>query len=92
MPFTENTDLFIDAANGFAQTATVDGVPVDGIYNSGFQSAINVETDSPSLTCKTGDLPESIAEDSIVIVEEGTFKVTEIHNDAGISTLMLYQD
>ena len=90
MSFEEDLSPFIDTAGGFAQTGSIAGQPVAGIYNSGFDVALDVQTETPSFTCKSADIPAGADEGTPVILSEGTFTIKEIQPNAGISTILLH--
>lgn len=94
MPFEEDLDSFLDPVSGFAQTATVGGVSVTGIFDNGFAgnsgSQFGVESTSPSFTCKQADLTAGFDEETTVVINGVTYTVRDPQPDGtGMITLTL---
>lgn len=81
-------DVFIDTEE-FAVIATVDGLPVNGIYDRPYVDTEEVSGYQPSLTCKTIDV-STVAEDDTVIIDGVNFRISSIEPDGtGITKLKL---
>jgi len=94
MAFNENLSSFLDPVSGFAQSVSVGGVSVTGIFDNGFAgsagSQFGVESTSPSLTCKVADLTGGYAEGAAVVVDGVNYTVRDPQPDGlGMITLTL---
>jgi protein involved in polysaccharide export with SLBB domain len=92
MTFKEQLDddlhVFINPLE-FAVTATIAGVPVDGIFERPYVDALEVAGYNPSLTCQTVDV-EDVVEDDAVVIDAVSYRVSGIQPDGtGITILTL---
>jgi len=94
MPFTENISAFFDQS-GFGDIALIDGLSVNGIFNSGYVasqvSRFEIESAAPSFTCATLDLPDTISEGSTLVLNGSIYEVKDIEPQQGVTTLPLFK-
>lgn len=90
--FAEDLTLFL-SVDDFADTATLDGEGVDGIFDADYVDALNVENSGPAFTLQTTDAQDSAHGSTLIITSGrglGTWKVRGIKPDGtGITVLKL---
>ncbi len=95
MAFTEDLDQFFDTTNGFAETVTIDGNPVDVIIDPAYIEAaggiIGIESGSIFMLAPTSKV-SAFGQGASVVRGSDTFSVQEVRRDMpdpGITTLVL---
>lgn len=65
--------VFFDT-DDFGVEATINGLPVDGIFDDAYEDVLNVGSSDPAFTCRTSDV-SSVVEADPVIIGGVTYKV-----------------
>ena len=86
---TEDLDTFFDV-DEFAQTVSLDGVSISGIFDERPVEIDFNQTLRPFVTCKASDA-STASYNSTVVIGSNTYKVKRIENDdtARITTMQL---
>jgi len=97
MAMLEDTAAFFNTAE-FADTATLNSVPVRGIFDSAYDNAgvgmVGMASSQPAFTLPSADAPASSVGKTLVVtsgVGAGTYKVVEVHPDGTGFTLLLLE-
>ena len=89
--FVEDLSVFFDTANGFAQSATVDGDTFPAIFDNAYQSTLGglVESTGPICQAKTADVA-SVVQGATISIGGTDYVVTGVQPDGtGLTTLQL---
>ncbi len=89
MAFVEDFSAFFSTAE-FAVTATLDGVPVNGIFDNGFAQAFDgIATAEPSFLLPSA-AAASVTQSSVLVVGSVTYRVRiPRHDGTGLCNLLL---
>jgi hypothetical protein len=77
MLFTPNLRPFFNP-NEFAESWTVGGLALYGIFRDGYAEADDIEGDKPTLGCLAADLPSNLAQGSTAVGRGKTYSVCGI--------------
>lgn len=91
MPFTEDLSPFFDTA-GFAQAATLNALPVTGIFDSSTELVLDgVLSQAPAFTARSSETA-SAAAGQLLVVDGTTYRVRQVLRlppDGAITQLVL---
>ena len=90
--FAEDLSTFFDVRAGFAVSATLNGVPVSGIFDNGYDEqaiALGIVSSGPVFTLASSSVPAS-AINMPLVVNSITYKVVAVMTDGtGVTRLQL---
>lgn len=91
--FAEDTSAYFDTVTGFAQTCTLDGVDVPGIFDNAYAigavGPYGMATTEPRLALKTTNVPADVVGKSCVVDSVAYTVVAHEPDGTGISVLRL---
>lgn len=89
MPFAENLAPFFNVAE-FADAATLDGAPVNGIFENGYSEVFGMSTHDARFTCAASAATAAATTASVLVVRATTYRVRSVQPDGtGVVTLLL---
>lgn len=95
MAFTESAGDFLDTTHGFAVSATVDGSPVNGIFDNEYfddtvGAQMGADSSQPAFLCAAADV-SSATINSTVVIGATTYKVTSVQPDGTLMTRLVME-
>jgi hypothetical protein len=89
--FAEDLSVFFDVTDGFAETVTVGGATVVGIFDIDYVDASGFESSGPMLTLPSASCV-GVANDTPVIARGVNYRVVEPKPDGtGVTVLRLHR-
>lgn len=87
--FAEDLAPFFNVAD-FADAATLDGVSVSGIFDSGYEEAYGMTTHEARFTMAASATTAAATTASVLVVRSTTYRVRSVQNDGiGVTVLLL---
>lgn len=91
--FTEDFSAFFDVANGFAVSATLNGVAVSGVFDNGTAigavGMMGMVSTSPSFVLPTASVPADPIGKTLVIGSSSYLVAANEPDGTGVTTLLL---
>jgi hypothetical protein len=89
--FTEDLTAFFNT-DEHAETATIGGTPVKGIFDEPARNEVGIGATHPSFMCATADLPAGF-ETAVIVLRGRNFKLAseDVDETGGVMTLALHE-